>query len=50
MIYIYTYIYIYLTRYNILVGDMICDGNDLVGTGPDALGSTTVDLWEEGVF
>ena len=49
-IYIFNYIYIYLTSYNILVGDMSCDGEDFVGTGPDALGSATVDLWEEGAF
>ena len=29
---------------------MSCDGEDFVGTGPDVLGSGTVDLWEEGVF
>ena len=50
IIYIYTYIYIYLTSYNILVGDMSCDGEDFMGTRHDALGIGTVYLWEEGVF
>ena len=46
----FIYIYLYLTSYNILVGDMSCDGEGFVGTGPDALGIGTVYLWEEGVF
>ena len=47
---LFIFISIYLTSCNILVGDMSCDGEDFVGTRPDALVSGTVDLWEEGVF
>ena len=44
------YIYIYLTSYNILVRYIRFDGEDFLGTGPDALGIGTVEFWEEGVL
>ena len=50
IIFIYKYIYRYLKINNKLVREMSCDGQYFVGTGADAFGSGTEDLWEEGGF